>query len=64
MYGKQVMWHDLRTFASNGCVFLQLSVAHGAVAALTSLYGTKYKYGPGAITICEYKESNICKKKV
>ncbi|XP_055038419.2 carboxypeptidase B [Misgurnus anguillicaudatus] len=28
-----------------------LSVAKGAVAALTSLYGTKYEYGPGAVTI-------------
>ncbi|XP_042570010.1 carboxypeptidase B-like [Cyprinus carpio] len=34
-----------------------LSVSQGAIAALRSLYGTRYTSGPGAVTICEYKES-------
>lgn len=34
-------------------------MAQGATSALRSLYGTKYQYGPGAATICEYAESSI-----
>ncbi|KAA0704967.1 Carboxypeptidase B [Triplophysa tibetana] len=41
----------IRTNKSIIKAYLTLSVAQGATSALTSLYGTKYEYGPGAVTI-------------
>lgn len=39
-------------------VLLQNALAKATVKELATLHGTKYTYGPGATTICEYQLPN------